>query len=211
MPVQVGTEFRQYRVLEQVGEGGMGVVYRARDTKLGREVALKFLTRLWSGVAGERDRLRHEARSLAALNHPNIVTVHDIDEADGVRTSSSPTTDARSSSISASRSSATRGAISRRPRERSARWRTCRPNRRAAARWARTRMSSRSASSRTSCWPARGRSWVRGPARCSRRSCGIPMCRWPSDARTFPSDWRQWSIRACRSALSTLPHRPRAG
>lgn len=84
MPVEVGTEFRQYRVLEQVGEGGMGVVYRARDTKLGREVALKFLTRLGSGVAGERDRLRHEARSLAALNHPNIVTVHDIDEASGV-------------------------------------------------------------------------------------------------------------------------------
>lgn len=84
MPVQVGTEFRQYRVLERVGEGGMGVVYRAHDTKLDREVALKFLTRLGSGVAGERDRLRHEARSLAALNHPNIVTVHDIDEADGV-------------------------------------------------------------------------------------------------------------------------------
>jgi pimeloyl-ACP methyl ester carboxylesterase len=79
----VGEQFRQYRVLSKAGEGGMGVVFRAQDTRLGRDVALKFLTRIGSLDPGEAERLRLEARSLAALNHANIVTIFDIDEEDG--------------------------------------------------------------------------------------------------------------------------------
>lgn len=75
-----GDFFRHYRVLDRVGEGGMGVVYRARDTRLERDVALKFLHVQRSEHS---DRLRREARALAALNHPNILTIHDMDEADG--------------------------------------------------------------------------------------------------------------------------------
>jgi pimeloyl-ACP methyl ester carboxylesterase len=82
MPVHAapGEFFRHYRILERVGEGGMGVVYRARDTRLERDVALKFLHVQRSEHS---DRLRREARALAALNHPNILTIHDMDEADG--------------------------------------------------------------------------------------------------------------------------------
>ncbi|HEX3228851.1 MAG TPA: alpha/beta fold hydrolase [Pyrinomonadaceae bacterium] len=79
-----GEMFRRFRVLEKAGEGGMGVVYRARDTKLGRDVALKFVTLAADQSHELSDRLRREALSLAALNHPNIVTIHDIDEVDGV-------------------------------------------------------------------------------------------------------------------------------
>jgi len=84
MGLKAGDLFRHFRVLEKVGEGGMGVVYRAHDTKLDRDVALKFLTRIGRPMSEQDDRLRREARSLAALNHPNIVTIHDIDEAEGV-------------------------------------------------------------------------------------------------------------------------------
>jgi pimeloyl-ACP methyl ester carboxylesterase len=84
MRFEGGEQFRQFRLLEKVGEGGMGVVYRAHDTKLDREVALKFLTQLGGSMSTHGDRLRREARSLAALNHPNIVTIHDIDDADGI-------------------------------------------------------------------------------------------------------------------------------
>jgi pimeloyl-ACP methyl ester carboxylesterase len=82
MPQHVtpGQFFRHYRILDRVGEGGMGVVYRARDTRLDRDVALKFLHVQRSEHS---DRLRREARALAALNHPNILTIHDMDEADG--------------------------------------------------------------------------------------------------------------------------------
>jgi eukaryotic-like serine/threonine-protein kinase len=82
MPQHVtpGEFFRHYRILDLVGEGGMGVVYRARDTRLDRDVALKFLHVQRSEHS---DRLRREARALAALNHPNILTIHDMDEADG--------------------------------------------------------------------------------------------------------------------------------
>ncbi len=80
----VGEQFRQYRILSKAGEGGMGVVLRAQDTRLGRDVALKFLTRIGPVDSGEAERLRLEARSLAALNHANIVTIFDIDEEDGV-------------------------------------------------------------------------------------------------------------------------------
>ena len=83
MLINVGDLFQHYRVIERLGEGGMGVVYRAHDTRLGRDVALKFMThsRVNAELAG---RLRREARALAAVNHPNILTIHDIGEAEGV-------------------------------------------------------------------------------------------------------------------------------
>jgi len=81
---RVGEQFRQFRIEAKVGEGGMGEVYRAEDCRLGRPVALKFLTRLHPAESDYAQRLRIEARSLAALNHANIVTIYDIDEADGM-------------------------------------------------------------------------------------------------------------------------------
>lgn len=83
MFVNVGDLFRQYRVIEKVGEGGMGVVYRAHDTILGRDVALKFMMLAPRFNAEHGDRLRREARALAALNHPNILTIHEIGDANG--------------------------------------------------------------------------------------------------------------------------------
>jgi pimeloyl-ACP methyl ester carboxylesterase len=81
--VNSGDLFRQYRIIEKIGEGGMGVVYRAHDTVLGRDVALKFVTEAHESDFGHGDRLRREARALAALNHPNILTIHEIGDADG--------------------------------------------------------------------------------------------------------------------------------
>ena len=85
MHFSAGDAFRRFRIVGKVGEGGMGVVYRAQDTRLGRDVALKFVTHA-AGVARAEltDRLRREGGSLAALNHPNIVSIHDIDDVDGV-------------------------------------------------------------------------------------------------------------------------------
>jgi len=84
MILKTGDVFRRFRVLGKAGQGGMGVVYWAHDTKLGRDVALKFVTQAGEYNSEFSDRLRREARSLAALNHPSIVTIHDIDEVNGV-------------------------------------------------------------------------------------------------------------------------------
>jgi pimeloyl-ACP methyl ester carboxylesterase len=84
MLLKAGEMFRHFRVVGKAGEGGMGVVYRAHDTRLDRDVALKFLTQIARSGSEFGDRLRREARSLAALNHPNIVTIHDIDDLEGV-------------------------------------------------------------------------------------------------------------------------------
>ena len=79
----IGSTISHYKVLSKLGQGGMGVVYKAEDTKLKRSVALKFLADHLLKDEAARKRFDREAQAAAALHHPNVCHVHEIDEADG--------------------------------------------------------------------------------------------------------------------------------
>lgn len=82
-PPSIGAQLSHYRILAQLGKGGMGDVYRAEDQRLGREIALKVLPAQVAADPARFERFQREARSIAALSHPNIVTVFSVEEAEG--------------------------------------------------------------------------------------------------------------------------------
>ena len=83
MSLEAGTTLGPYQVTAKIGEGGMGEVYRARDTKLDRDVALKVLPEAFTSDAERLSRFQCEAKVLASLNHPNIGSIYGLEEADG--------------------------------------------------------------------------------------------------------------------------------
>ena len=83
LTLSAGTRLGPYEILAPIGAGGMGEVYRAKDAKLGREIAIKVLPSATASDPDRRQRFEMEARSASALNHPNILTIYDIGEADG--------------------------------------------------------------------------------------------------------------------------------
>src|ERR1700693_5597321 len=85
MSLEPGTRLGPYQIVSPLGAGGMGEVYRANDPRLRRDVAIKVLPSDLSSDPGRLSRFEKEARAASALNHPNIVTIHEIEEAGSVR------------------------------------------------------------------------------------------------------------------------------
>src|ERR1700675_58729 len=83
MAIPSGTKFSSYEVTAQIGAGGMGEVYQARDTKLGRDVAIKVLPEAFAHDPERLSRFQREAKLLASLNHPNIATIHGLEQSGG--------------------------------------------------------------------------------------------------------------------------------
>ncbi len=81
--IMIDKTILHYKIIAKLGEGGMGVVYKAEDTKLKRLVAIKFMPRQIAASDDERERFKIEAQAAAALNHPNIATIYAIEEVDG--------------------------------------------------------------------------------------------------------------------------------
>jgi serine/threonine protein kinase len=80
----IPAQLNHYKILEPLGKGGMGEVFVGEDTRLHRKVAIKVLSGLMAADAERRQRFEREAQAIAALNHPNIVTIHSVEEANGV-------------------------------------------------------------------------------------------------------------------------------
>ena len=85
MPLQPGTTLGVYEVAAKIGEGGMGEVWQARDTKLDRDVALKVLPEAFTSDPDRLARFEREAKVFASLNHPNIGSIYGLEEAEGIR------------------------------------------------------------------------------------------------------------------------------
>src|SRR6201997_5463794 len=83
MPISTGTRLGSYEVTTQIGAGGMGEVYKAHDTKLGRDVAIKILPEAFAHDPERLARFQREAKMLASLNHPNIATIHGLEHSNG--------------------------------------------------------------------------------------------------------------------------------
>ena len=85
MALTPGTRLDPYEVTAQIGVGGMGAVYRTQDTKLDRDVVIKVLPEWLAGDPDRIARFQREAKTLAALNHPNIAQIHGLEDADGIK------------------------------------------------------------------------------------------------------------------------------